>query len=298
MAEAEMQETHWIDREEYPFRSHYLELEAGRMHYLDEGEGEPLVMLHGNPTWSFLYRGVIKRLRGEYRCVAPDYLGFGLSDKPLEWGYHPGEHAANLEALIDRLKLRRITLVVQDWGGPIGLSYAAANPENIARLVVINSWAWPVNRDPYYVLFSTLMGGPIGRMLIRRYNVFVRTVMPLVFGDRRRLSADAHAHYIAPLAHPEDRTGCLRFPGQIIGVSEWLGRIWTRLSALRHLPLLCVWGMKDLAFREKELRRWQESFSDVRTVRLPSVGHYVQEEAPGDLAEAMERFLEETGAGK
>ncbi|NCC30859.1 MAG: alpha/beta fold hydrolase, partial [Chloroflexia bacterium] len=177
----------WINREEYPFASHFFTVPAGRMHYVDEGSGEPIVMIHGNPTWSFLYRNLIKRLQLEYRCIAMDHLGFGLSDKPDQWSYLPKDHAANLAAFIEGLGLQKITLVVQDWGGPLGLSYALNHPDNVARIVIINTWAWPVNRDPYYMAFSGIMGGPIGRVLILRYNFFAWSVLRQSFGDKRKL---------------------------------------------------------------------------------------------------------------
>jgi len=289
-----MKNYNWIDREEYPFESHHFQVPAGNLHYVDEGRGSPIVMVHGNPTWSFLYRKLIKRLRSEYRCIAMDHLGFGLSDKPRDWRYLPKDHAANLMALIEGLGLKDITLAVQDWGGPIGLSYAVAHPDSVARIIIMNTWAWPVNRDPYYIAFSGFMGGPIGRMLIRRYNFFARSIVRQAFGDKRKLSAAVHEHYLRALATPEKRKGCLVFPKQIIASTPWLDRLWTRISVLNDKPKLIVWGMKDIAFREKELRRWERAFPGVRTVRLRSVGHFVQEEAPDDLAEAVVPFLKET----
>ena len=287
-----MSRTNLIDREEYPFESHYFQVPAGNLHYVDEGSGPPIVMIHGNPTWSFLYRKLIKRLRPEYRCIAMDHLGFGLSDKPEDWSYLPRDHATNLTALIEGLGLKNITLVVQDWGGPIGLSYAVAHPENIARIVIMNTWAWPVNRDPYYIAFSGFMGGPIGRMLIRRYNFFAKSIMRQAFGDKHKLSAAAHEHYLLALATPEDRTGCFVFPKQIIKSTPWLAQIWENISVLNKIPKLIVWGMKDIAFREKELKRWERAFPDARTIRLDSVGHFVQEESPDELADAVVAFLE------
>ena len=183
-----MSNTNWIDREEYPFESHYFDVPAGSLHYVDEGCGQPIVMVHGNPTWSYLYRHLIKRLRSEYRCLAPDHLGFGLSDKPKDWSYLPADHATNLTALIEELGLKNITLVVQDWGGPIGLSYAVDHPENVARIIIMNTWAWPVNRDWYYIAFSGFVGGPIGRMLIRRYNFFAK--VDYAPGVRRQAQAN------------------------------------------------------------------------------------------------------------
>lgn len=284
----------WIDLNEYPFASYYFETPAGKMHYVDEGSGTPVIMVHGNPTWSFLYRNLIKRLQPNYRCVAMDHIGFGLSDKPQGWSYLPEDHGKNLTALIDSLGLKNITLVVQDWGGPIGLSYAVDHADNIARLVIINTWAWPVNRDPYYIAFSGFMGGPIGRSLIRRQNFFANTVMRMSFGDKSKLREAAHQHYLNAIGKPEDRIGCMVLPKQIVASTPWLGRLWDKMPALRSKPALIVWGMKDIAFREKELKQWERAFPQAQSVHLDTVGHYVQEEAPDDLANAVVPFLANT----
>ena len=286
----------WVDRTAYPFDSHYFGVPAGRMHYVDVGEGSPLVMVHGNPTWSFLYRDLIKRLSAEHRCVAVDHLGFGLSDKPRGWSYLPQDHAANLAALIHALQLKDITLVVQDWGGPIALCYAVAHPENVARIVLMNTWAWPVNRDPYYIAFSGFMGGPIGRTLIKHYNFFAGTMMRRLFGDKTRLTPEAQAHYLRALPTAADREGCVVLPKQIVKATPWLGRLWSGIPALADKPVLIVWGMKDIAFRKKELRRWEAAFPDAHVVRLPTVGHFVQEEAPDELARAVGAFLKRSEA--
>lgn len=286
-----MSGTDWIDRNEYPFTSHYFETAAGKLHYVDEGSGEVIVMLHGNPTWSFLYRNLIKQLRTQYRCIVPDYLGFGLSDKPFDWNYLPEEHAKNLAALIDHLGLNNVTLIVQDWGGPIGMHYAVNHPENVARLVVMNTWAWPVDRDPHYVKFSAFMGGAIGRFLIRHFNFFAGTFMRAAFGDKRKLSKAVHRHYLRALATAEDRKGCYVFPKQIIASTQWLEQLWSRMDTLKDKPALFVWGMKDVAFRRKELQHWQEALPNSHTVSLPTVGHFVQEEAPEELGKAVAEFL-------
>src|SRR5688572_6908616 len=135
-----MENLTWLNRKEYPFKSNFLPLDAGQLHYLDEGSGEPIVMVHGTPAWSFLYRNLVKELSRNYRCIVPDHLGFGLSDKPKHWSYKPEAHAQNLKILINYLELKNITLVVHDFGGPIGLHYALEHPENIKRLVIINTW--------------------------------------------------------------------------------------------------------------------------------------------------------------
>ncbi len=299
-----MTDTGWIDRNEYPFASHYFKTAAGRMHYVDEGMGEVFVMLHGNPAWSFLYRNLIKQLShplpnplpqaGEgvsCRCVAPDYIGFGLSDKPFDWSYLPEDHAKNVAALIEHLGLKDITLVVNDWGGPIGMHYAVTHPENVKRLIVLNTWAWPVANDFHFTSFSALMGGPVGRFLIRHFNFFANAFMRMAFGDKHKLSKTAHDHYRNALPTAESRKGCYVFPKQIVGSTPWLGGIWDRIGVLKDKPTLFVWGLKDVAFREKELLQWQATLRNSHTVRLPTVGHFVSEEAPQDLGEAVTAFL-------
>jgi haloalkane dehalogenase len=290
-----MEDLSWIDRQAYPFASHYLDVDGGRMHYVDEGSGPAILMLHGNPTWSFLYRHLIAQLQPGYRCVAPDYIGFGLSDKPQGWSYLPADHARNLARLVDQLGLHDLTIVVQDWGGPIGLAYALQHRANVRRLIIFNTWCWPVNRDPYYIMFSSVMGDGIGRFLIRRYNYFAGGMMRQWFGDRSKLTPHIHQHYLRPLARPEERKGCMVFPQQIIGASPWLSELWQQRAALQDLPTLIAWGMKDIAFRRQELARWTALFPNAEVVRLPSAGHFVQEEAPQAINAAVAQFLTRTG---
>ena len=245
----------WLSRSLYPFDSHYAHLPQGRMHYLDEGQGAPIVMLHGNPGWSFEYRQVVMALCARYRCLAPDYLGFGLSDKPPHWDYLPASHAQYIAAWLDALDLSGLTLVVNDWGGPIGLHYALLRPERIARLVILNTWLWPVQGDFHFRAFSGLMGGAVGRFLTRRFNFFGKVVVPLVMGQPSQLKARVHRHYYAHLARPDDRKGCAVFPREIVGSSEWLGRLWDQRHRLAEVPISFVWGMRDPAFRKQELAR-------------------------------------------
>ncbi len=284
-------ETGWIDRTAYPFASRFFRTDAGRLHYVDEGTGPPIVMLHGNPTWSFLYRTAIRSLSDRYRCIAPDYLGFGLSDKPAGWSYRPQDHAACLRRFLDALGLDRMTLFLQDWGGPIGISYAIDHPERVRSIAVMNSWMWPVHRDPHYRLFSAFFGGPPGRYFIRHHNAFARWVLPLAFGDRSRLSDRIHFHYVRPFRRPDARKGCWVFPRQIVGATPWLERLWENREKLAGIPALIVWGMADRAFRKQELNRWRTVFPRAEVVRLADVGHFVPEEAGDRLAAAFQRFL-------
>lgn len=281
----------WLDRAEYPFDPEEFETEVGTMRYVDEGDGEPLVMVHGNPYWSFEYRDLIRRFSQTNRCIAPDHIGFGLSDKPSSWDYLPVHHAENLEALLQSLDLREITFVVNDWGGPIGLSYAIAHPSRVRQIIITNTWCWSVADDLYYRAFSAFMGGPIGRHLIRKHNFFARAVARAVFGEKRKLTPELHRHITAPLATPEERRGSWVFPREIIGSSEWLAGLWSARELLRGKVTLIAWGMKDIAFREKELATWAESFPEARVVRFPAAGHFVADEASEELGREMERIL-------
>ena len=180
--------------------------------------------------------------------------------------------------------------MVQDWGGPIGLSYAVARPENVARIILMNTWAWPVNRDWYYIAFSGFMGGPIGRFLIRRYNFFAKSVMRQAFGDKRKLTPAAHEQYLRALGNPADRKGCMVFPKQIVAATPWLDELWRKIAVLNAKPKLIAWGMKDIAFRAKELSVGSARSRTRWVVRLATVGHYVQEEAPDALVRRSCRF--------
>jgi haloalkane dehalogenase len=289
--------TDWVDRRAYPFDTHCVGLSEGAVHYVDEGptaRSTPratLVMLHGNPTWSFLYRHLILGLREEFRCVVPDYLGFGLSERPSSFSYRPEDHAAVVEALLEELALEDVVLVVQDWGGPVGFSYAANHPENVTGLVVMNTFAWPLDEDAHFRRFSALTGGVLGRVLCERYDFFTRVVMPLAFADREKLPAAVHEQYLAA-NRGRDRTGTWMFPRELVGSSGWLSTLWSRRERFADIPAQLVWGMNDAAFRASELRTFEGLFEDASVVRLRGVGHYVQEEMGEDLVPYVREFLE------
>jgi pimeloyl-ACP methyl ester carboxylesterase len=288
----------WLDTHEYPFRHNFFRTPFGSLHYVDEGEGEPVVFIHGNPSWSFQFRNVIKGLSGTHRCIAPDLLGFGLSDKPPEWSYLPEDHARNLELFLESLDLHNITLVVGDWGGPVGLSYAVHHPEKVRNIVITNTWLWSVRGDLYFQVFSKCMGGPVGRWLIHRYNFFATTLMPSMFGTKSLLTPAIHRHYIAPLARPEERKGCWVFPGQITRSSEWLQTLWELRGVLQDKHMLIAWGMKDIAFRKKELATWMRAFPGARVVRYEDAGHFVSEEKPTGLVTEIQDLLESRSYGE
>ena len=286
----------WIDREEYPFESNYMDLDLGRMHYVDEGEGKPLVMLHGNPTWSFVYRKLIKGLSDEYRCIAPDFFGFGLSDKPRHWSYRVRDHAAVVERFIDELDLSDVTLFVQDWGGPTGVHYATEHPENVDSFVVMNTVAWPMTDALHVQAFSRGMDTPVAGLLNRRYNVPVDWVMPLWMGERSKWTPTLRRHYREPLSNPDDRKGALVFTRELIGATPFLAELWERRDAIADKRALICWGMEGPLFRTQALRRWQALFPDARTVEYPTAGHFVQEEKGVEMVPEVRRLLGERSA--
>lgn len=279
----------WVDDDLYPFESHFVELDGHVVHYVDEGSGPILLMLHGNPTWSFVYREVITALRGRFRCIALDYPGFGLSVAALDYGYQPDDHAAVVVAFLDRLELSKLTLVAHDWGGPIGLYAAEQRPDKFERLVLANTWAWPVNGELRAEMASRVMGGPIGRELIRRVNLFVNALIPA--GHRRRkVSQPEMTHYRQALATRERRNACAILPGAIIDSREFLADIEDHLTLLDQLPTLIVWADADVAFGGKDRARLEEKFPDHTTVVVHGAGHFVQSDAADEMSEAIQTW--------
>lgn len=281
----------WLDSREYPFRQNYLDVPAGKMHYVDEGSGDPIVFMHGNPSWSFEFRHLIRAFAPTNRCIAPDLIGFGLSDKPEDWTYLPQDHAKNLARLLAACDVNRITLVVTDWGGPIGLAYALDHPEQIRNIVILNTWFWPVDDDLHFRMFSWFMGGPIGRWLILHRNYFAKRLLPSAFGNRSKLTEKIHRHYLMPFSRPAERKGCWVFPREITGSTAWLRSLWERRDILDEKNILIAWGMMDHSFRKTEMDRWVEAFPRARVVRFEYTGHFVPEESPEDLIREMRTLI-------
>lgn len=281
----------WIDRSAYPFRSCYAPVDGGQMHYIDEGRGQPLVMVHGTPTWSFLYRTLIKELSRDYRVIAPDHIGFGLSDKPENWSYRPQDHARNLELLIDHLGLQDIVLVVHDFGGPIGLSYALEHVENVRALVIFNTFLWSLKGDPAFERPARLFNNAIGRWLYLRQNFSANAIVRSAWGKHRPLTPDIHQQYKQPFQSAESRMGTWRFFQSLMGESDWYESLWARRERIADKPALLLWGMRDMAFKEKQLARWKELFPNARAVTYPQVGHFVPDEAGPEAAQEIRDFM-------
>jgi haloalkane dehalogenase len=277
----------WLSRAMYPFSPRSFPTPDGRMSYLDEGSGPPLVLVHGTPSWSFEWRAIVRALAPDHRVIAPDHLGFGLSDKSAGAPLRPADHARRLLALFDALDLRDATVVVHDFGGPIGLPLALERRARVRRLVVLNSWMWPVGDDPTAARISRFVAGPIGRFLYRWLNFSPRVLLPASFGNRRRLTPAIHAHYLAPFARRDDRTAPWVLGCELTGSDPYYATLWERRSILANLPMTLIWGGKDAAFGPKHLARWREAFPHANAVPLATAGHFPQEEEPEAVIRAI-----------
>lgn len=257
------------------------------MVYTDSGDGPPIVFVHGNPSSGAEFDAVVSALGSSYRCIAPDLIGFGDSDKPTEWSYLPDEHAQLVASLLDELDLQDVTMVVGDWGGPIGLSWCLNNPERVRRLVITNTWLWSVRASLYYRGFSGFMGGPIGRYLIKNHNIFATQVVKQAWGTRSELTPELHATFTSVHPDKETRKGMWVFPKQIIGSSDWLAQLWSRREVLADIDMTLLWGMTDIAFREDVLDTWIDAFPHAAVHRLEDCGHFIALEATDALVDLL-----------
>ena len=282
----------WVDDELFPFESRFVELDGNVVHYVDEGSGPILLMLHGNPVWSFVYREVIAALRDRFRCIALDFPGFGLSTGVPGYRYLAQDHAALLVSFLDRLELSQLTLVGHSWGGPFGLYAAQQRPDKFERLILSNTWAWPLNGDLSSEVFSRVMGGSVGRALVKRFNLLVDYFIPSAH-KRRKLSQAEMAHYREAMPTPERRHPCAVLPGELIGAREFFTDLAGNLAALETLPTLIVWADADPIFNDKYRKRLEETFPNHTTTVLHGVGHFLQSDAPAEFSEAIETWWAE-----
>ncbi len=258
----------------FPFQSRFYESSVGRVHYIDEGAGIPILLLHGNPTWSFLYRKIVPRLRDAFRCIAVDYPGFGLSDRPDGYGYTPDEHALVVGELVDHLDLNGFLLMVQDWGGPIGFDIATKRADRVRGIVHGNTWFWPVDTLMFNI-FPRVMSTRYMQRQILEKNFFVERIMPRSMVQT--LSQAEMDHYRKAQPTPEARVGVAEFPRQILKAEPLLARLMQDVPRLLGAkPVVFVWGMKDPAFRPKRvLPKARAAFSDHEVVELHDASHYI-----------------------
>ncbi len=290
----------------YPFKSHFLDRGGLKYHYLDEGKGDPVVMVHGNPSWSFYYRDLVRELRENYRTVVPDHIGCGLSDKPADsyYSFTLKQRVDDLEALLEHLEIREnITLVVHDWGGMIGMAYASRHPERIARLVILNTGAFHLPASKTFPLsLKICRDTQLGVFLIQGFNAFARGAA-WVGCKRKRLSAELRNAYCAPYDTWHNRLATLRFvqdiplhpddPGYDI-ISE----VEEGLHRFKDLPMTICWGEKDFVFDIHFLNEWKRRFPGAEVHSFADCGHYILEDAAGEVIPIIRDFLARNPIGK
>jgi haloalkane dehalogenase len=282
----------------YPFRSNWLDLAGLRYHYLDEGprDGPAVVMLHGNPTWSFYYRNLIPALSERYRVIVPDHIGCGLSDKPQDYPYNLEQHIHNLEALLDHLGLPQISLVVHDWGGVIGMGYATRHPANVSCYTIFNTAAFYLPKLPKRIL---LCRSPLlGAVAVRGFNAFAGLAVYQAVSQKERMTASVRSGYLAPYNSWRNRIAIHRFVQDIPWEEDHPTRatlleIEAGLQKLTDRPMLIIWGADDFCFTERDfLPKWQKHFPGATTHVLRNAGHYVVEDAPEQIVPLMIDFLD------
>jgi haloalkane dehalogenase len=282
-------------RDLYPFAPHFLDLGPHRLHYLDEGAGEPLLFVHGNPTWSFYWRDLIRGLRDRYRCIAVDHLGCGLSDKPQDYDYSLARRIDDLAELVTRLDLRGATLLAHDWGGAIGLGTVERLPERFARIVLFNTAAFPPPFVPWRIAACRLP--LVGTLALRGLNVFSRAALTMAVEKRERMTADVRCGLLAPYDNWAHRIAVARFVKDIPLTRRhptWrtLEQIEAGLADLAPLPIALIWGMRDWCFRPKCLDRFVRHWPQAEVHRLADCGHYVIEDAHERIVPLVRAFLD------
>lgn len=282
-------------RDAWPYEPQFTKVDGGWMHYVDEGPRQtaPILCLHGNPTWSFLYRRMIGALGASQRVIAPDHLGCGLSDKPQDWRYTLDGHIDNLEQLVRTLELEQITLVLHDWGGAIGMGLARRRPDLVARIVVLNTAAFPSGRMPLRI--RVCRTPVLGRLAIQGLNAFAVSATRMAV--TRPLSDAARRGFLAPYDSYANRIANWKFVEDIPMDPEH--RSWDTLVAIadglqqfRGRPMCIVWGERDWCFSPLFRHMWQERFPDAEVHPIDDAGHYLLEDAPDRVVGHVQAFLE------
>lgn len=275
----------------YPFNSHFLNLPCGNLHYLDEGEGDPILMVHGNPTWSYFYRNLVQTLRENNRTIAVDHLGCGLSDKPQDYSYSLKNHIENLVALIDFLSLKNITLIVHDWGGPIGLGALLERKSRFKKVVLLNTAAFVSSDIPKRI--NLCRNSLFGEFLVRKFNLFA---WPATFmTTKKRLGKEVKKAYLLPYNSYENRIAVSRFVEDIPleenhPSREILEQIESKLGEI-NLPTLILWGGRDFCFHQGFYKRWREIFPQADSYYFENAGHYILEDEFIRANELIHNFL-------
>lgn len=288
-----------ISKEIYPFHGKYFDIDGLKYHYLDEGSGEPVVMLHGNPTWSIYYRELVKALRKNFRCIVPDHIGCGLSDKPddSKYRYTFSKRFQDVENLLEGIGIKEnITLIVHDWGGIIGTLFATRYPERIKKMVIFNTAGFRLPQTgklPWELHF--IRNTEQGAFLVREYNLF-SFAASFFCCARKMMPSEIRKAYRAPYDTWENRIATLRFVQDIPLIEgdpgyNLLLEIENNLANLKEIPKLICWGEKDFVFDKHFLNEWIHYFPDSEVYSFPDCGHYILEDAKEEIIPLVEKFM-------
>ncbi|MCO4760476.1 MAG: alpha/beta fold hydrolase [Myxococcales bacterium] len=292
-----------ISADLYPFEGKLLDIGGHAMHVLDEGpkDGPVVLMVHGNPTWSFYYRNLVRELSSDHRCIVPDHIGCGLSDKPAAdaYPYTLERRVSDLDAMLTALDVQGpIHLIVHDWGGGIGMTWAAQHPERMARFVILNTAAFLLPEKKAFPWPLKLTRTPVGAFLVTRFNAFSGVASRVAF--KKPVSPAVRHGYTAPYDTPENRVATLRFV-QDIPLSEAdaghaiMSQTSDGLAQFGDHPALICWGMKDFVFDKHFLEVWEQRWPHAEVHRFDDCGHYILEDAADFIVPRVRDFL--TGAG-
>lgn len=283
----------------YPFASHSFDRDGLRLHYLDEGSGDPIVMLHGNPTWGYYYRNLVAELRDRFRCIVPDHIGCGFSDKPQppRYDYSLRSRVADLTALLDSLGVREnVTLVLHDWGGMIGMAWAAKHVSAVKRLVILNTAAFHLPKSkPFPFRLWLGRNTRLGSWLIRSRNAFARHAAN-VGVKRKPLPPEVREWFLMPYDSWENRVAVLKFVQTIPlkpGDADYdiVSEVEQTLPRFREVPAMICWGMKDFVFDHHFLTEWERHLPNAKVHRFEDCGHYILEDAVEEVIPLVSKFL-------
>lgn len=282
--------------DEYPFESHFVEIDGEKIHYIDEGSGETILCVHGNPTWSFAWRNIVRRLSTGYRVIAIDHLGCGLSSKPAGHAYSLAGHISNLQSFVQKLNLSEITLLAHDWGGAIGMGAAGRMPERFSRFVLFNTAAFPSQDIPFRIAVCRIPF--FGTLALRGLNAFSRAALTMAVEKHERMTPAVKRGYLAPYNSWANRAAVNAFVKDIPlrpAHRSWqtLLDVEAGLQQFQNHPMLFVWGERDWCFTTRFLDEFEQRFPGADTLRIPDAGHYVFEDSHEIFLPRIKQFLNE-----